>query len=202
MNLLELKEKFKQLQILLIENNTINASKEELNIEIETRKIQNEILQDENSKYQSQINKVKKARKMFSLSTAIYYILTMILIIINFTTAYFLNHILYTLFSFGGLTLIYLYVAHDDVKVLSKNDIKFYKKMIKYNNYICKENDKIIKVLDGDLRDAIKRSYQVRCLLENVINYLNKTYNNNVDSQMVLDQKDNDDNQKALTKKM
>lgn len=202
MNLLELKEKLKQLQMLMIENNTINASKEELNIEIEKRKIQNEILQDENIKYQSQINKVKKARKMFSLSTAIYYILTIILIIINFTTAYFLNHILYTLFSFGGLTLIYLYVIHDDVKVLSKNDIKFYKKMIKDNNYICKENEKIIKVLDSDLRDVIKRLYQVRCLLKNVTNYLNKTYNKNVDSQSILDKKDNDEDQKALTKKL
>ena len=131
MNLLELKEKLKQLQMLMIENNVINVSKEELNIEIDKRKIQNEILQDENSKYQSQINKVKKARKMLSLYTAIYYILIMVLVSINLTTAIFLNHILSTLFSFGGIILTYLYMVYDDVKVLSNNDINFYKRMIK-----------------------------------------------------------------------
>ena len=202
MNLLELKEKLKQLQMLMIENNVINVSKEELNIEIDKRKIQNEILQDENSKYQSQINKVKKARKMLSLYTAIYYILIMVLVSINLTTAIFLNHILSTLFSFGGLTLIYLYLVYDDVKVLSNNDINFYKRMIKENNHICKENEIVIKLLDGNLRDFIKRSYQIRCLVEEILNELNKNCINSVDSQRILDKKDYDNNQKSLTKKL
>ena len=202
MNLLELKEKLKQLQMLMIENNVINVSKEELNIEIDKRKIQNEILQDENSKYQSQINKVKKARKMLSLYTAIYYILIMVLVSINLTTAIFLNHILSTLFSFGGITLTYLYMVYDDVKVLSNNDINFYKRMIKENNHICKENEIVIKLLDGNLRDYIKRSYQIRCLVEEILNELNKNCINSVDSQRILDKKDYDNNQKSLTKKL
>ena len=55
---MNINEKLKQLQILTIENNSVNISKEDLSIEIERIKVKNEMLKEENNKYKKQIEKV------------------------------------------------------------------------------------------------------------------------------------------------
>ena len=62
---MNINEELKQLQILTIENNSVNISKEDLSIEIERIKVKNEMLKEENNKYRKQIEKVKKAKKCF-----------------------------------------------------------------------------------------------------------------------------------------
>ena len=189
---MNINEELKQLQILTIENNSVNISKEDLSIEIERIKVKNEMLKEENNKYRKQIEKVKKAKKMFSLYTSLYYLFTILLLIINFATGLFLNHLLYTIASFAGLTLIYLYAISDEAKTLSRNDIRFYKKLIKENNKDFNKNDEMIKMLDKDLRNLIKRK-KIEQTCENL------SCSNSVD----LNKEQNIDNYKnPLTKKL
>ena len=194
---MNINEELKQLQILTIENNSVNISKEDLSIEIERIKVKNEMLKEENNKYRKQIEKVKKAKKMFSLYTSLYYLFTILLLIINFATGLFLNHLLYTIASFAGLTLIYLYAISDEAKTLSRNDIRFYKKLIKENNKDFNKNDEMIKMLDKDLRNLIKRSYDLRKKIEQTCE--NLSCSNSVD----LNKEQNIGNYKnPLTKKL
>ena len=194
---MNINEELKQLRILTIENNSVNISKEDLSIEIERIKVKNEMLKEENNQYRKQIEKVKKAKKMFSLYTSLYYLFTILLLIINFATGLFLNHLLYTIASFTGLTLIYLYAISDEAKTLSRNDIRFYKKLIKENNKDFNKNDEMIKMLDKDLRNLIKRSYDLRKKIEQTCE--NLSCSNSVD----LNKEQNIDNYKnPLTKKL
>lgn len=189
-----LKEKLKQLQFLIIENSSVTISKEELNLEIECLKNKNEILNEENIMYKNQINKVKKARKMFLLYTSIYYIAMISLVVINLSSGLFLKHILYTIGSFSGLAMLYLYASYDEVKILSRNDIRFYKKIIKNNNMKINENDIKINNLDKDLRDLIERNYKLKQALEKSYQDLNMicnkdTYIQNIDNKEEVFQK-------------
>ena len=58
---MNINEELKQLQILTIENNSVNISKEDLSIEIERIKVKNEMLKEENNKYRKQIEIYKRA---------------------------------------------------------------------------------------------------------------------------------------------
>lgn len=190
-------EKLKQLQILTIENNSVNNLKEELCIEIERIKVKNEMLKEENNKYNKQIEMVKKAKKMFLLGTSLYNFAAILLLVIDFATGLFLNHLLYTIASFAGLTLIYLCSISDEVKILSRNDIRFYKKLIKENNKNFNKNEEKIKILDKDLSDLIKRSYDLRKKIEQICDNLNCFNSVNLNREQNIDNYKN-----PLTKKL
>lgn len=176
----KLKEKLKKLKMLMIENNIVSKSKEELNIELERLNIKNEMLINENNKYEKQINKIKKAKKMFSLYTGSYYLFMILIVTINLSAELFLNHVMYTIGFVLGLTILYLYASYDEVKTLSRNDIRFYKHMIKNNNKEVNENDIKIKQLDNELKMLIQRSYELRQSLDSICVTLDKVNNNDI----------------------
>lgn len=198
-----LKEKLKRLQSLMIEYSSVNISRDDLKLEVERKRIANEILQNQNNQYQNQIIKAKKAKRNFSLYTGLYYISNIIFVIINLINGFFLNHILYTIGSFTGLLLIYLYAVYDDAKILSKNDIKFYKRMIKNNMCQYNENNQIIKELDNDLKCLISRSYNLNIEMQQICDYISNNYCHGLDINKVNTLSENVEisESKTLTKK-
>lgn len=189
-----LKEKLKQLKMLMIENSMTNISKDDLSIELERLNIKNEMLIDENNNYEKQINKTKRAKKMLYLYTGLYYLLMILLVTINLSTGLFLQHIIYTIGSIVGFTVLYLCASYDEAKTISRNDIRFYKYMIRNNNKEVKENDAKIKQLDNELKTIIQKSYELRKSLESLCISLD-----NLDNENNLEC---DDNVKVLTKKI
>ena len=144
-----------------------------------------------------------KAKRNFSLYTGLYYISNIIFVIINLMNGFFLNHILYTIGSFTGLLLIYLYAVYDDAKILSKNDIKFYKRMIKSNMCQYNENNQIIKELDNDLKCLISRSYNLNIEMQQICDYISNNYCHGLDINKVNTLSENVEisESKTLTKK-
>lgn len=156
---MDLKKELKHLQILMIEYNSVNMCKDDLEIVVDEEAIKNETLRKQNEMFQEQITKVKKAQKHLSINTALYYLSNIVLVITTLIGKLYLNNIFYVIGSFSCLAFIYLFAICSDARLLSKNDIRFYKKIIKKNNDEIDENDEIIRELNNNLRDLIKRSY-------------------------------------------
>lgn len=199
-----LKKQLNKLRLLMIEYSAVNMSKDDLKMEVESKIVENKCLIQQIEQYQRQIDKVKKSRKNLALYTGLYYLLNIIIVILNLVNGLFLNNILYTIGSFSGLLLIYLCLVHDDAKILSRNDIRFYKKMIKFNKCKCDSNDHIVKQLDNDLREMISRSYNLNQEIQKICNNIfSENYHNlSINEISKICEDAGQDKIKTLTKKL